>query len=94
MESLAYIMVYLKRGKLPWLRKLNANMSRRQRYDLVTKRKLETTAEDITNGLPEELTQFFQYCRDGIEFDERPDYGYLKLLLHSLIHRLQFSNAL
>jgi len=94
MECLANVMVYLKKAKLPWLRKLNANMSRRQRFEHLTKKKKESSLEDITEGLPEELKIFYDYCRKGIGFDERPNYGYLKGLLHSLIYKEQFTHLL
>lgn len=55
MESLANVMIYLKKGKLPWLRKINLNVSRKQRYEMITKRKLETNISDVTEGLPDEL---------------------------------------
>lgn len=88
-------MIYLKKGKLPWFGLLRkANLSRRQRYEAIVKRKFETKLEDITNGLPEELQQFYEYCRDGIEYDERPDYSYLKGLLYSLIYKSYFQNIL
>lgn len=51
MESLANVMIYLKKGKLPWLRKLTANMSRRKRYEMVSKRKIESKVEEVTVGL-------------------------------------------
>ena len=63
LESLANVMVYLRKGKLPWLRvKITPEMSRRKKYDLVTKKKLETKITDITNGLPKELVDFYVYC--------------------------------
>jgi hypothetical protein len=79
-------MVYLKKAKLPWMRGLNTNMSRRSRYDHLTKRKKETTIDVITEGLPDELKEFYKYCRQ-LEFDETPDYGLLKGLLHSRIYK-------
>lgn len=63
MESLANVMVYLRKGKLPWLRvKITPEMSRRKKYDLVTKKKLDTKIADITSGLPKELVDFYVYC--------------------------------
>ena len=88
-------MIYLKKGKLPWLRQMNYNnLNKRKVYDLITKRKLDSKLEDITSDLPEELQKFYLYCREGIDFYERPDYALLKGLLHSIIHKEQFSNVL
>ena len=86
MESLANVMIYLYKGKLPWFQRLNARLSRRQRYDIITKLKLGTSVDEITNGIPEELKKFYSYSREGINFDQRPDYSYLKSLIHTLIY--------
>ena len=94
LESLANVMVFLKKGKLPWFRRLNVRMSRLKRYEYIKKIKLQTQIEEITSGLPEELKDFYIYCRKGIDFYERPDYGYLKNLLHTLIHKELFQNVL
>jgi hypothetical protein len=69
-------------------------MSRRQKYNLVTKKKAETKIADIVAGLPVELLQFYTYCRQGMEFYDCPDYSYLKFLLHSLIHKEAFNSLL
>lgn len=61
---------------------------------MLTKKKRETPMEDITEGLPEELALFYRYCRNQISFEERPNYGYLKGLLHSLIYKEQFSHLM
>lgn len=50
---------------------------------------METTVHDIVVGLPSELQLFYRYCREGIGFTERPDYGYLKGLIWQLMFRIQ-----
>ena len=65
-----------------------------QRYEQIKKIKLQTQIEEITSGLPEELKDFYIYCRKAINFYERPDYAYLKSLLHTLIHKELFKNVL
>jgi len=94
LESLANVMIYMKKGKLPWFRRLNVKMTRLKRYEKIRDFKLQTTVEEITSGLPEEMKDFYLYCRKGIDFYERPDYGYLKSLLHSLIFKENFRNVL
>lgn len=60
----------------------------------MAKKKFDTKVEEITQGLPREMHEFYLYCREGIEFDERPDYGMLKGLLYSVIYKEQFKNVL
>lgn len=63
-ESLGNVLVFLKKGRLPWLRvKISSKMTRKQKYDLITKKKLETSFEDITRKLPPEFKNFYVYCR-------------------------------
>jgi hypothetical protein len=62
MESLGNVMVYLYKGRLPWFKRINPKLSRRQRYDIITKLKLETCVDDIVAGVPEELKRFYSYC--------------------------------
>ena len=45
MESLANVMIYLYKGKLPWFKWLNAKLSRRKRYDIISNLKLKTSVD-------------------------------------------------
>jgi hypothetical protein len=95
LESLANVMVYLKKARLPWLRvKITPNMSKRTRYNTVTKKKIETSVAEVVQSLPKELQDFYMYCREGMDFYDHPDYGYLKSLLYSLILKENFSNVM
>lgn len=95
LESLANVMIFMKKGKLPWLRvKINDKMSKRTKYNLVAKKKKESKIEDITSGLPIELYQFYYYCRYQLDFYEAPDYGYLKTLLYSVIFKESLSSPM
>ncbi len=57
LECLANSMVYLRKGYLPWLRnlKITNKMTKRQKYEAVAKKKMDTKLEEITTGLPVEL---------------------------------------
>ena len=69
LECLANSMVYLRKGYLPWLRnlKITNKMTKRQKYEAVAKKKMETKLSEITSGLPQELQQFYVYCREGMD---------------------------
>ncbi len=41
---------------------------------------MNTNNEDLCSGIPKELSDFLQYTRD-LQFEERPDYDYLRGLL-------------
>ncbi|UYV80319.1 hypothetical protein LAZ67_18002380 [Cordylochernes scorpioides] len=54
LESLAYILFYFNRGTLPW-QGLKA-ATKRQKYDMISERKLTTSSRTLAAGLPEELS--------------------------------------
>lgn len=75
LESLAYVLVYLRRGSLPW-------------QDLQTKtrtlsKKRQTTVEELCSGLPPAFANFLSYTR-CLRFDEDPDYDYLRQIFAQL----------
>lgn len=81
--SLAYSMVYLYRGHLPWSR-VGGDMDRIA--DTVREFKIKLRARVLCKGMPREVARFVRYVRD-LEFDARPDYGYLKGLLREALRR-------
>jgi len=70
LESLAYVLVYLIKGKLPW-QNLKAPVGRKR--EMVTGLKTNTTAEELCVDLPEGYTTYLKYCR-GLTFTETPNY--------------------
>ena len=93
LEGLAYLMIYLMKGKLPW-HGIPPCRDRHQRYNQITKKKFETKPEDlITPDMPTEFFLFYQYCR-GVQFEQNPDYAYLHRLLRDLIYAESFNYAL
>lgn len=42
--------------------------------------------DELTQGLPEELNLYLTYVR-GLDFEEKPDYTYLKKLLKDSLHK-------
>ena len=49
-------------------------------------KKVVTTIEAFTRGLPEEFNTYLQYCRN-LKFEERPDYNYMRKLLKDLMYK-------
>lgn len=84
MESLGYVLMYFLRGSLPW-QGLKA-VTKRQKYEKISEKKLSTPIEVLCKGNPAELSTYFHYCR-SLRFDDKPDYGYLRKLFRDLFMR-------
>lgn len=83
LESLAYILIYFAKGKLPWqsVPKVGTNgITAKQRKERILEIKMSTKVSDLCKGLPFEFQQFLNYCHN-LEFEEAPAYGYLRHLL-------------
>jgi serine/threonine protein kinase len=95
LESLGYLILYMLIGELPW-QGIKAK-SKKEKYQKIMEKKLYTSLEQLCNGQPskkgyitlDEFVSFFQYCR-GLQFDEKPDYSYLKCLLKSIFERYNY----
>jgi hypothetical protein len=78
LESLAYVLIYLMHGSLPW-------QSRESKTDL--EMRMAITPSSLCEGLPAEFEIFMNYTR-SLEFKQKPDYQYLR----GLFSRLHESN--
>lgn len=45
----------------------------------------------MTRGAPEEFTKYLQYCRN-MQFEEKPDYNYLRQLFKNIMAKHSFEN--
>ena len=75
LESLAYTIIYLVRGHLPW-----TSFLVRSDRQAVLRMKMATTAEELCEGLPPPFLKFVVYVR-SLGFDEKPDYQRLHTIL-------------
>ena len=79
LESLAYTLIYLGTGFLPW-QGVRAK-SKEEKYQKILEKKINVKIrEDICKDLPEEFATFLQYTRN-LQFEEIPDYNHLRELL-------------
>ncbi|XP_061350901.1 casein kinase 1-like protein 3 [Gastrolobium bilobum] len=76
--------MYFLRGSLPW-QGLQA-ATKKQKYDKISETKLSTPIEILCKSYPVEFASYFHYCH-SLEFDQRPDYGFLKRLFRNLFTR-------
>lgn len=82
LESLGYMLIYFLNGKLPW-QGLKAR-TKQEKYDAIGRRKRETPIDTLCRGAPEEFAQYLRYC-SRLEFEEEPNYFYLKNLFYNLV---------
>jgi len=81
LESLAYILIYLGCGTLPW-RGLKTK-GKDEKYSKILSKKMNVKSEELLNGLPNEFMDFLQNVRN-LQFEEKPDYEYLRSLLRKM----------
>jgi len=76
MESLLYVLIYFLKGTLPWGKREGARSS-------AEAAKLSTTPTQLCAGLPACTLQALTYVK-GLQFEEKPNYVYLKRLFQQL----------
>ena len=68
-------------GTLPWYELKG--------WKVIGEVKQLTPVEDICKGCPIEFHMYLHYCY-GLQFDEKPDYDYLRKLFKKLFHELGY----
>ena len=81
LESLAYILIYLGTGTLPW--KGIKTKSKLEKYSKILTKKMNTNSEELLNGLPNEFMDFLQNVRD-LQFEQKPNYDNLRGILRKM----------
>lgn len=59
-------------------------MNKEDKYQMILKKKMATTIEALTRGLPHEFGDYLTYCRK-LRFDEKPDYSVLRKMFRDLM---------
>ncbi|KAF8120120.1 casein kinase I isoform delta-B-like protein [Boletus edulis] len=77
LESLAYLLIFLSRGSLPWI------TSHSTKSSSILEWKQKTPIELLCSGLPRELAALLTYAR-ALSFTEEPDYDYIRSMLAAL----------
>ncbi len=81
LESIIYVLLYLLNGKLPW--QAIKCSDKEKRYDAIGQQKINLAPWTHFRNSPGEFILFLKYCR-GLDFNEDPDYNYLRNLLGNL----------
>ncbi len=89
MESLGFVLMYFNRGSLPW-QGLRAK-TKKEKYERIRDKKVSTSIESLCKGFPDEYAIYLNYCH-SLNFEEKPDYGYLRKLFKDLFVRKGFEN--
>jgi casein kinase 1 len=78
LESLAYVLIYLLRGSLPW-----QDISGSQKKKMLQMKKT-VSLDVICEGLPVEFQLLLKHART-LKFEERPNYQHLRGLMQRLL---------
>ena len=76
LETLGYVLVYLGKGSLPWQGIKCKN--KEEKYNKIMEKKIACPLDKLCEGLPPGIILYLEYCRDRLQFDETPDYNYLR----------------
>ena len=93
LESLGYMLIDLGTNYLPWGSTVKLTNNINIKMEAVFKLKYSSKPEQLCKGLPEEFAEYIKYVRK-LEFEEEPDYRYLKGLFISVLSRNQLKNDL
>lgn len=81
LEATGYMLIHFLRGDLPWLG-LKAT-SKQTKHEVIGEKKKETPDDELCRGFPDELVEYFRYCR-SLKYADKPDYEYLRRLFREL----------
>lgn len=89
LESIAYILIYMYKGKLPW--QGVKHKDKKERYKLIGEKKEKMTEEELCEGMPREFCVFLKYVR-SMDFDEKPHYSALRKMFTKLYESRNYKN--
>ena len=82
LESVAYVLIYLLKGKLPWQ---GITVKRKEdKYLKVLEKKKELTPKELCMGLPSQIERFLIYVK-SLEYEEKPNYQFMVHLLEECL---------
>ena len=88
-ESIGYMIIYFLKKRLPW-QSITGN-KKMERYLKIYKMKKNIAPEKLCEGLPHEMAEYINYAKN-LEFEQEPDYKYLKKLFDNILKRINISN--
>ena len=91
LESLCYVLLYIMKGNLPWDNVFGH--SENEDILLIYKIKKFMKPDLLFFNLPKETVEFFKYCKN-LDFEQKPDYNYLRSLLLKILFNINQKNDL
>jgi serine/threonine protein kinase len=88
LESIAYILIYLFKGSLPW-QGLKKDKNKNQ-VEKIGDKKLTTQTEDLCKDMPDCFRLFLEYVRK-LKFEQKPDYNHIIDLFNQDITKLNIT---
>ena len=82
LEGLAYVLIYLAKGNLPWIG-IDAN-DRKEKYDKILQLKKNTSPEKLCKDLPQQFADFLTDVK-SLDFEDEPDYSKYRNMFRSLL---------
>lgn len=74
MESIAYVLLYFLKGKLPWMG--IQTKTKKDKYEKIKSTKAGTPIEELCKGQPKAFVEYLTYVRN-LKFEDLPNYKYL-----------------
>ena len=93
LESLGYMLIFLASGSLPWLEIEKSQINKKLKYYQISRLKKTISVEQLCEGLPEEFAKYINYSKK-LDFEEEPNYDYLRSLFSSILEKNQEKNDL
>lgn len=87
LESLAFTLIYLAKGKLPWQGAKNGK--KQTKFEKILIQKMDYSPEKLCSGLPYEFVILLKYCR-GLNFEDKPDYTEFRKKFAAVFYRKKF----
>ena len=78
------MLIYLVNGRLPWQSLGHKDMSRDEKYRLIHECKMNTTTEQLCQGLPKEFKIYMDYVK-SLDFTENPELQLHLQLIHTIV---------
>ena len=91
LESIAYMLIYLYKGKLPW-KSIKAK-DKKTKYKMIYQEKLKCSPEELCKGMPRQFCVFLDYVRT-MDFDEKPPYNSFKKMFMRLYDTMEYPDSL
>lgn len=93
LESLAYCIIYLWTGSLPWQGISARNEKDKQRK--ILEMKMVISEEELFDKIPDEFIKFYSYVK-SLKFTDKPDYKFIHSLLDpfKLRHKEMVNNSI